>query len=706
VSVFDPNRGRIPSPDLDDRTWKEIVDQAISLIPRYAPQWTDHGPSDIGITLIELFAWLVEGLIFRLNQVPEKNYVAFLNLLGITRNPPEPARTFLTFSVVGESRILKAGLQAQTAATESGDPVVFETDEDARVLPINLDTALRVEPDARDKLHYTNVSTSFAVSPAKGETLLIPPSVTIRLLLGFDGSTTEAIKLPFRLSRPLSLAGKVPDPEAVLQVKVTWSYSKGELDPTGWDPFDPVVDGTRRLSEDGTVEFKPPEDWVKQKPDWPDLPAAAGTPAVDQPKFWLALNIGNTGNEPLSVGIDRVLFNAVSAHSALTVRQSEKLGISDGTPFQVFQLANGPLFRQPRSGDLYAHLKVSVDGEVWRQATDFEEKADKSYRLDPVTAEISFGNYDRLLDTGHGLIPREGTGHGLIPREGASIVAEGYRYVTGGAAANVGGESVIALREKVAGVQRVSNLAAAYGGADQEPIEKAKRRAPELLRNRNRAVTKEDYEYLAMQASTELASACCLGPQYDADTASPGSEFTGGIDRSAGNVNVILVPAQGIEVSDRPSLSPELAHEVLAFLDRRRDVATRLQVHSPRYLPIDVQVTAMAWKEARESGLIEGPADVMHYIEGRLKLYLHPVDGGLDGQGWRVGESVQIADLYRFASPPEKWGFISSLTIKPGSPEARRNAERNAAGAARVQLADFELACAGQVIFAPEVAEV
>jgi hypothetical protein len=62
-------RGRLEPPDLDDRTWEEIVAQARALIPTYAPDWTDHNPSDLGIALVELFAWLVEGMIFRLNRV-------------------------------------------------------------------------------------------------------------------------------------------------------------------------------------------------------------------------------------------------------------------------------------------------------------------------------------------------------------------------------------------------------------------------------------------------------------------------------------------------------------------------------------------------------------------------------------------------------------------------------------------------------------
>ena len=149
--TLESSRGRIVPPDLDDRTWQDLVDQMRALIPKYAPQWTDHNPSDLGITLIELFAWLGEGIIYRLNQTPEKNYLAFLNLLGITRDPAAPGRTYLTFtSGVTAPVIVPAGTQAQTADPAGGQPVVFETDEDVSVLPTVLKAALQLSPRPTD----------------------------------------------------------------------------------------------------------------------------------------------------------------------------------------------------------------------------------------------------------------------------------------------------------------------------------------------------------------------------------------------------------------------------------------------------------------------------------------------------------------------------------------------------------------------------
>jgi Baseplate J-like protein len=72
----------LPLPNLDDRTYTDLVEEARSLIPSERPQWTDHNPSDIGIILIELLAWLTEMALYRVNRVTDKNYETFLKLLN------------------------------------------------------------------------------------------------------------------------------------------------------------------------------------------------------------------------------------------------------------------------------------------------------------------------------------------------------------------------------------------------------------------------------------------------------------------------------------------------------------------------------------------------------------------------------------------------------------------------------------------------
>lgn len=71
----------IPLPPLDDRRYDDLVEEMRALIPRFAPKWTDHNASDPGIMLVELFAWLTEAIIYRLNRVPVPSELRFLELL-------------------------------------------------------------------------------------------------------------------------------------------------------------------------------------------------------------------------------------------------------------------------------------------------------------------------------------------------------------------------------------------------------------------------------------------------------------------------------------------------------------------------------------------------------------------------------------------------------------------------------------------------
>ena len=73
----------LPAPNLDDRTFQDLVDEAKRLVQQRCPEWTDHNVSDPGVTLIEAFAQMVDQLIYRLNRVPDRNYVKFLELIGV-----------------------------------------------------------------------------------------------------------------------------------------------------------------------------------------------------------------------------------------------------------------------------------------------------------------------------------------------------------------------------------------------------------------------------------------------------------------------------------------------------------------------------------------------------------------------------------------------------------------------------------------------
>ncbi len=87
----------LPAPNLDDRRFQDLVDDAKRMVMRRCPEWTDHNVSDPGVTLIETFAFMTDQLLFRLNQVPDRLYVKFLELIGLRLIPPTPAQAGVTF---------------------------------------------------------------------------------------------------------------------------------------------------------------------------------------------------------------------------------------------------------------------------------------------------------------------------------------------------------------------------------------------------------------------------------------------------------------------------------------------------------------------------------------------------------------------------------------------------------------------------------
>ncbi|MEU6885635.1 baseplate J/gp47 family protein [Streptomyces viridosporus] len=682
------DRGRVPPPDLDDRTWQDLVAEMLALRTTYAPQWTDDRPSDIGVTLVELFAWLGEGVIYRLNQVPEKNYIAFLDLMGITRDPATPAATHLTFHTTGPAPAdVPTSTQAHTLPVEGEAPIVFETDEDLTVLPVKLTTALLLtpKPDDHSRLVYKNVSADLVGTGTGRHLVQVPPHLTTHLCLGFEDPVKGKVELRPRLFRT------APDTPVGT---VTWAASVSGTQPGDWPTIGPS--GTTKDLHDKRVSLPVPAQWTAQNPqaDWNGVGAAAEP--FDAPRFWVGLRIANPGDAPLEIGLDRVLFNSALAHTALTIRSPETLGESDGTPFQVFELRHRPLYRRPDTEAPYADLKVQVGQgtppawETWRLVPELLPGPGKVYRLSPVTGEISFGSHDE----------RNREGHGSIPAPGSLIRAWTYRYVASGKAGNVPAGKVVVAGTKpdgtVAAGLDVTNLLAAHDGIDEESTEDTLRRAPERLKIRDRAITADDFAHLAREASSDVRISRCLTPYPP-----HGNPWTfGGIDRAPGNVSVIVVPDQGSDVA-QPEPPPELIERVRAYLDARRDLTVRLFVHRPRYLPIDTKVSVKVWREAVNAGV--NLTQVQHDMERRIGAFLHPTRGGPDGRGWQVGQPAFSSDLFQAVMPPETVGYIEQISVEPGTPDylGGRPSSLQSPPGASVQVADYELVCAGRATVTP-----
>src|ERR1700688_4205335 len=125
----------LPLPNLDDRRWQDLTQEALPLIPGYAPQWTDFNTHDPGIPLMEMLAWLAESMVYQLNQVPDRFKWKFLAFIGYPKPGPLPAHTVLAFQPVppGSPFEVPAGVEFLAANANQGS-VLFATHR-AFVLP-------------------------------------------------------------------------------------------------------------------------------------------------------------------------------------------------------------------------------------------------------------------------------------------------------------------------------------------------------------------------------------------------------------------------------------------------------------------------------------------------------------------------------------------------------------------------------------------
>jgi predicted phage baseplate assembly protein len=190
----------LPAPNLDDRRFQELVDEAKRMVMQRCPEWTDHNVSDPGVTLIETFAYMTDLMLYRLNRVPERLYVKFLELIGLRLFPPTAARADVTFWLTTPAEgplIIPPATNAATLRSEHEEPVVFSTIEPLSIMGCSL-LAVGSElvdggafVDQTDRLQLRASFGAFSPVPIAGDALLIALSEAVprcAVMLQFDCS--------------------------------------------------------------------------------------------------------------------------------------------------------------------------------------------------------------------------------------------------------------------------------------------------------------------------------------------------------------------------------------------------------------------------------------------------------------------------------------------------------------------------------------
>ncbi|GAA5193518.1 hypothetical protein GCM10023322_55720 [Rugosimonospora acidiphila] len=451
------------------------------------------------------------------------------------------------------------------------------------------------------------------------------------LYLGFD-------RAPGPSSVTLYLAVADPDPAEVgadelagldpqTAAGIRWDY----LSPAGWAPL-PVEDGTATLSASGVVRFTPPAD-------------LALAPRFGVAAAWVRLRWYG-GYFPVTPRLAAVLANTVTATQATSVT-AEVLGSGNGSPGQMLTTAQAPVLPGAR-------LEVrAADGTwaTWQPVSDFYDSgpADQHYTLDPLTGAVAFG---------------DGTA-GTLPPVAPSNVRASYR-TGGGPAGNQPTGTITTLKVALPSVDSVTNHLPAQGGAVEESLDDVVARGPRVLRHRERAVTAQDVEDLALAASTEVARVKAVVPtQFDPlalwmDPDDP-VLLPGHTSADAGQWGVIVVPDSA---AARPAPGYGLVSQVRAYLATRCAATVRPWVAGPEWIGATVAATVVP----TDAGAADQTRDA---VVAALRAFLHPLTGGLDGAGWAFGRKPHHSEIYTVVERVPGVDHVTelTLTLAPESPD-------------------------------------
>jgi predicted phage baseplate assembly protein len=596
----------LPVTNLDDRSFQDIVDEAKRLIPKYCPEWTNHNLSDPGVALIELFAWMTELTLFRLNQVPDVFYTRMLNLLGFEPFPATAARADLTFwltTALDEVAIVPAGTRVGTVG-DMGEPRVFTTLGDLEIAKPVLSAALtsagtEVYTDVWDDLRIDRSAVACFPTITPGDCFY----------LGFE-QTLAGNALRLDIAANVEGIGVVPD-----RAPLRWEIWQGE----GWIPVRPYLDTTGGLNRNGHVILLVPNQHEPlmlggSRAFWLRARLMAAEPG--QPTYRASPQIR-------SLQVSAVGGTTLAEHSDVVGR--EVLGLSTGKPDQIFKVRSTPVLpRQLGETVTSSHNGVVVE---WTEVDHFgaSTQHDRHFVWNSTTGEIHFGPLIRYPNG-------SSRQHGAVPAEGALLTVTTYR-TGGGAAGNVGGGTLRGLRTTIPYVGDVENVNAAVGGVDAETVVNAKERGPQSLRTGGRAVTAEDFERIAAESDPSIARVRCLPPLQ---TGRP--------------IRLLLVPAvtrrpEQIQLDDF-ALPDAMTSRVRRHLDERRILGTTIEIGTPYYQGVTI-ATLIAARPGRPTSLVRDR------VLTALYAYLNPVNGGIDGSGWGFDTDLNAASVFQLLEAVE-----------------------------------------------------
>lgn len=676
-------------PELDDREYAEMIEEARKRIPVYSDEWTDHNAHDPGITVLETLAWIAETYIYQLDRVTDAHRMKYLQLMGEWPRPPEPASVRLKATIATEQPRGSRGATDRNGQTLDGERIDEGTElvvrdgtgverrfETAEPITLTRATIARIVSEYREG--RVDNSTANDVDGMHFLPFGERAEAGSEMYLGFDGDPfananhldLTVIFYEVGLPEPASHGEETVDFEP--SVGVSWQYcidySNWFLD-ENWKELRIRRDETNRFYQGGVITIEKPAGWGTANG------GVDGATILDQIEefVWIRCRVETPGYE-VPPRLDSIDTNVVEARHRSkvenrTLRRSDRSSGTRGVapraagelterrqvpteettalPGQTFvfprDLAGTPpsheAERTPvREPILEAEIVVGNeadgwdDAEPWREVMDFDASGpdDTNYVLDQSRGELRFGDGVR----------------GKVPEAGRNVGARWYVH-GGGTSGNVPMSSTFRfLSEEYADkTHEVKALGPAEGGTEAESVSDALLRLRRDLTTPYRAVSAEDYRYIAENTP---------GLRFGRAKALVRDGGNGKGSKDHRTVSVVTVPFSTLR---KPVPSEGFLNAVQRHLERHRLLTDRVSVEPPTYVGIGIAAEIRIAPGYRVARRVEE-------TKRTLDEFLSPLpQKELGTKGWPFGRPLYMSEVYAVIEGVEGVDSVLDVSI-------------------------------------------
>lgn len=672
----------ITIPSLDNRSFPQLLDEAVARISVHTPEWTNFNVSDPGLTLLELFVFLAENTAYRANLIPERNRLKFLTLLGIPLAPGTSARGLITINNErGELRTLTLNDDLEVRAGQTP----FRTEMGLDVLPVEMQVFYKraftgAAPEVRE--YYRQLYASYMGSqPLNANDALLYETQPFPAMGGVDlgRDTIDGALWVALFLRPGDKPYDEPQKRAVREALANRTLSLGllpmtadangkRLDPVGQESaaggnllrFElPLIPSNGELSR--VLSERIPRYQALTALASDDVLARPGIvqlrlPDADQLRLW-------TNVDPLEMGVgsfppsledttlnDRLITwlrisspAAVRARflwvggNATAVRQrvrvaNELLPAGTGEPDQIVTLTQAPVI--PAS----LRLTITANGktEEWAPIDDLyaagPEAPAADPRLPPGTRQsLQASPKVYVLNPEAGEIRFGDGARGARPPFGAILRAD-YE-VSVGSRGNVGAATINTGPALPSGL-KVTNPVPTWGGTEPENVREGEKQVTRYLQHRDRLVTAADFEAIVRRTPGVDVGRVEVLPAYNPEigASEPGD--------AAGAVTLLLIPAYDPQHPNAPIPDRLFLDAVCAHVNPRRLITTEVLLRAPNYRKVWVSIGITV---AQRTSL----GQVTEAVKAALHRFLSPLPASE-----RIG-LVESAPLFVSAAAPD-----------------------------------------------------